>query len=192
MSDTEKKQDREPWIDRTLYEGRPEKEEERLEKELRTYDLLDKLEIPYWRVDHEVMPTIEACLEVDKILGVAICKNLFLCNAQKTKFYLLMMPGTKQFKTKELSKQIGSARLSFAPAEFMEKFLDILPGSVSVMGLMNDRERQVQLIIDREVAKEEYLGCHPCINTSSIKLRMKDVLEKFLPAVGHEAVLVEL
>ncbi len=181
-----------PWIDRTLYEGRPIKEEGRLEKELRTYDLLDKLGIPYWRVDHEVMPTIEACQEVDKILGIEICKNLFLCNAQKTKFYLLMMPGTKQFQTKVLSKQIGSSRLSFAPAEFMEKYLDICPGSVSVLGLMNDRDKQVRLVIDREVAKEEYLGCHPCINTSSLKLQMKDVLEKFLPAVGHEAVFVDL
>ncbi len=180
------------WLDRTLYEGRPGDETGRLRKELRTYDLLDRLGIAYWRADHGVMPTIEACREVDKLLGIEICKNLFLCNAQKTKFYLLMMPGTKQFKTKDLSKQIGSSRLSFGPAEFMEQYLDIQPGSVSVMGLMNDKENQVQLLIDRQVAKEEYLGCHPCINTSSLKIRMQDVLEKFLPAVGHEAVFVEL
>lgn len=180
------------WLDRTLYEGRPREETGRLQKEIRTYDLLDKLGIAYWRVDHAVLPTIEACREVDKLLGTRICKNLFLCNAQKTKFYLLMMPGTKQFKTKDVSKQIGSPRLSFGPAEFMERYLDIQPGSVSVMGLMNDKENQVQLLIDRHVAEAEYLGCHPCINTSSLKLRTRDVLERFLPAVGHEAVYVDL
>ncbi|MCI8853956.1 MAG: prolyl-tRNA synthetase associated domain-containing protein [Lachnospiraceae bacterium] len=180
------------WVDRTLYQGRPEKEEGRLPKEVRTYDLLDRLRIPYWRVDHDVIPTIEACQEVDKLLGIQICKNLFLCNAKKTDFYLLLMPGEKQFKTKDLSKQIGSSRLSFGPGEFMEEFLDIQPGSVSVLGLMNDRENRVQLIIDRQVAQEEYLGCHPCINTSSLKLSMADVLEKFLPAVKHEPIFVDL
>lgn len=182
------------WIDPTLYEGRPEKEKEagRLPKELRTYDLLDKLQIPYWRMDHDVMPTIEACQDVDKLLGIEICKNLFLCNAQKTRFYLLMMPGTKQFKTKDLSKQINSSRLSFAGSEFMEEFLDITPGSVSILGLMNDTNNRVQLLIDKEVADAEYLGCHPCINTASLKLRTEDVLKRFLPAVGHEAIFVEL
>ena len=182
------------WIDPVLYEGRPEpeKEEGRLSKEIRTYDLLDELKIPYWRMDHDVMPTIEACQEVDKLLGIEICKNLFLCNAQKTRFYLLMMPGEKQFKTKDLSKQIGSSRLSFAGAEFMEEFLDITPGSVSVLGLMNDKDNRVQLLIDKSVADAEYLGCHPCINTASLKLRTEDVLKKFLPAVRHEAIIVEL
>lgn len=182
------------WIDPVLYEGRPEKEKEegRLPKELCTYDLLDELQIPYWRMDHDIMPTIEACQEVDKLLGIEICKNLFLCNAQKTKFYLLLLPGDKQFKTKDLSKQINSARLSFGTADFMEEFLDITPGSVSVLGLMNDKDNRVQLLIDRAVAQEEYLGCHPCINTSSLKLRTADVLEKFLPAVNHEPIFVEL
>lgn len=164
----------------------------RLPKEMAVYDLLEKLEIPYLRLDHEVAPSIEACQDVDKILGIEICKNLFLCNRQKTDFYLLMMPGTKAFKTKELSHQIGTARLSFADAAFMEEFLDITPGSVSIMGLMNDKGNRVRLLIDREVAESEFLGCHPCINTSSMKLRTKDVLEKFLPAVGHGYTVVEL
>ena len=156
------------------------------------YDLLERLEIPYVRVDHEVTPSIEACHDVDKMLGISLCKNLFLCNAGKTKFYLLMMPGDKQFKTKDLSKQIQSSRLSFAPAEFMEKLLAITPGSVSVLGLMNDKNHQVQLVIDQEVVKQEYLGCHPCINTSILKLRTSDVLYKLLPALGHEPVFVQL
>ena len=166
--------------------------EGRLAKEMAVYDLLEGLEIPYERMDHEVAASVEDCHEVDKILGIHICKNLFLCNSQKTAFYLLMMPGEKKFLTKDLSKQINSARLSFAGPEFMEKYLNITPGSVSVMGLMYDKEHQVKLLIDSDVLKEEYLGCHPCINTSSLKLKLSDVLEKFLPYTGHDYTVVTL
>ena len=166
--------------------------EGRLAKEMAVYDLLDELHIPYERVDHEEAASIEDCQNVDKLLGIQICKNLFLCNSQKTAFYLLLMPGEKKFLTKDLSKQIGSARLSFAGAEYIERFLNITPGSVSIMGLMNDREHQVKLLIDRDVLKDEYLGCHPCINTSSLKLKTADVLEKFLPFTGHDYTIVEL
>lgn len=175
-----------------LVKGRPQDESGRLEKEIRVYDLLDKLQIPYERVDHEVAETMEACREIDEVLGADICKNLFLCNRQKTNFYLLMILGDKKFKTKDISSQIGSARLSFAGTEDMEKYLDITPGSVSVMGLMNDREDQVQLLVDEDLLKGEYLGCHPCINTSSLKLKTADVLGPFLKAVHHEMITVKL
>ncbi len=175
-----------------LVQGRPASEEGRLEKELRTYDLLDELGIPFQRVDHEAIATIDGCQEVEQILHTHICKNLFLCNRQKTEFYLLMMPGPKVFKTKDLSHQLGVARLSFAEAEYMEQFLDITPGSVSVMGLMNDREHRVRLLIDEDVLKDTYIACHPCINTSSIKLTTDDLMNKFLPAVEHEATIVVL
>lgn len=175
-----------------LIKGRPDDQTGRLEKEIRVYDLLDKLEMEYYRTDHEPATTMEVCNDIDKILGTLICKNLFLCNRQKTQFYMLMMPGDKVFKTKDLSKQINSARLSFADEEYMQEFLDITPGSVSIMGLMNDKDNRVQLLIDREVLAEESLGCHPCINTSSLKLKTREVLEKFLPAVHHEAIIVEL
>ncbi|MBE5971639.1 MAG: prolyl-tRNA synthetase associated domain-containing protein [Lachnoclostridium sp.] len=180
------------YIDKTLYNGTPEDLSDRLPKEIRTYDLLDFLHVPFSRLDHDETASIESCMEVEKLLGIHICKNLFLCNAQKTKFYLLMMPGTKKFKTKNLSKQINSARLSFAGDEFMEKFLDITPGSVSVLGLANDTENQVQLLIDADVLKDEYIGCHPCINTSSLKIKTADLLDKILPAVHHEYILVDL
>lgn len=181
------------YIDRTLYIGRPSDISGRPEKEIRTYDLLDSLHVPYQRLDHDAMSTIEACHEVDKLLGIEICKNLFLRNAQKTDFYLLMMPGNKKFKTAILSKQIGSARLSFAEPEFMEQFLDITPGSVSVLGLMNDKEHRVRLLIDKDVLENhEYIGCHPCINTSSLRLRTRDLLDKILPAIGHPYTLVDL
>ena len=176
-----------------LVKGRPDSNEGRLEKEIRTYDLLDSLGIQYERVDHEEANTMEACLAIDEILAPAvICKNLFLCNTQQTKFYLLMIREDKKFKTKDISKQINSARLSFAPAEYMERFLDITPGSVSVMGLMNDKENQVQLLVDEDVLKGEYFGCHPCINTSSLKLKVEDVFGKFLEAIHHEYIVVNL
>lgn len=175
-----------------LFRGRPENNDGREEKEIRVYDMLDKLGIEYQRTDHGHADTMEACQEIDAILEVVICKNLFLCNRQQTKFYLLMMPGDKPFKTKELSAQINSARLSFGSAEKMEEYLDILPGSVSVMGLMNDKDNAVQLLIDEDVLKGEYFGCHPCVNTSSLKLKTKDVIEKFLPEVKHEPIIVHL
>ena len=175
-----------------LYKGRPDTNEGRLEREIRVYDFLDDHGIEYWRTDHAPADTMEVCYEIDAVLGATICKNLFLCNRQKTKFYLLMMPGDKPFKTKELSSQINSARLSFASAEAMEEYLDILPGSVSVMGLMNDKENAVTLLVDEDVLKGEYVGCHPCVNTSSLKIKTTDVFDKFLKAVGHTATVVHL
>lgn len=178
-------------LDKTIYQGRPE-QDGRLEKEMAVYDLLDSLGVSYGRVDHEPLMTIEACQEVDRLLGIEICKNLFLCNRQQTEFYLLLMPGKKPFKTKFLSKQIGSARLSFADAEHMEEYLNITPGSVSVMGLMNDKDNHVQLLIDKELLEEEKFGCHPCMNTSTLMLDTRDVLGKILPAISHEYQVVEL
>ena len=175
-----------------LVNGRPETNVGRLDKEIRVYDLLDELHIDFQRIDHEVAMTMEACEEIDKALHATICKNLFLCNRQETAFYLLMMPGDKKFKTKELSKQLGVARLSFARESFMEELLDITPGSVSVMGLMNDRDNRVQLVMDEDVLKGEYIGCHPCINTSSLRIRTEDMLKIIIPAMGHEPVVVSL
>ena len=175
-----------------LQKGRPADTAGRLDKEIRTYDLLDRLGVEYERIDHEPAMTMEDCKEVDQLLEAVICKNLFLCNRQKTAFYLLMIPDTKVFHTKDLSAQIGSARLSFAKPEYMEEFLDITPGSVSVMGLMNDKEHRVQLLIDEDVLDGEYVGCHPCINTSSIRFKVKDLIEKVIPAMGHDFVKVKL
>lgn len=175
-----------------LYEGRPTDLTRRLPREIRVYDFLDKLGISYFRTDHEAAGTMEMCNAIDAVLGVVICKNLFLCNRQKTAYYLLMMPGDKKFKTKELSAQINSARLSFADAEDMLRYLDIEPGSVSIMGLMNDTEHRVSLLVDEDVLKDEYVGCHPCVNTSSLKLRTADVFDTYLKAVGHSMKTVHL
>ncbi|MBE6006808.1 MAG: prolyl-tRNA synthetase associated domain-containing protein [Sarcina sp.] len=175
-----------------LYSGRPEDLSGRLPREVRTYDFLYSLQIPYQRTDHERADNMEACYEIDAVLGVLMCKNLFLCNRQKTKFYLLMMPGDKKFKTKELSSQIHSARLSFAGEDAMLKYLDIEPGAVSIMGLMNDKDKDVTLLIDEDVLRDEYIGCHPCVCTSSLKIRTEDLVNKFLPATGHTYTTVHL
>lgn len=181
----------------TLEKGRPADCSGRLDKEIRTYDLLDSLGVKYERIDHEAVMTIDACTEVDKVLaegteGTEVCKNLFLCNRQETVFYLLMLPGAKKFNTKEVSAQLGVARLSFAKENYMEEFLDITPGSVSVMGLMNDTDNHVQLLIDEDLLKNEFFGCHPCINTSSLRIRVRDLTDKILPAVHHEPIIIHL
>ena len=175
-----------------IQKGRPTDVSGRTEREIKVYDLLDELKIDYLRIDHERADTMEACSEIDTALGAEICKNLFLCNRQKTDFYLLLMPGNKPFKTKELSGQLGTARLSFAGPEDMEKYLGVTPGSVSVMGLMNDTERKVTLLIDEDILKGEFIGCHPCENTASLKLSVSDITEKFLPKTGHFVTEVKL
>ena len=175
-----------------LQHGRPADCSGRLEKEIRCYDLLDSLSIEYNRLDHEPAMTMEICAEIDKSLGGLICKNLLLCNRQCTAFYMLMMPGDKVFKTKDLSAQIGSSRLSFADSKYMEEFLDITPGSLSILGLMNDQEHRVQLLIDEEVLQSEFVGCHPCINTSSLCMHTADLKTKLIPALGHEPIIVSL
>ena len=175
-----------------LENGRPEGNAGRLDKEIRCYDLLDSLGVEYQRIDHEAAMTMEACAAIDEALGATICKNLLLCNRQETVFYLLLTPGGKVFKTSELSKKIGSSRLSFAKGEYMERFLDITPGSLSILGLMNDRENHVNLLIDEDVLKGEYIGMHPCINTSSLRLKTADLVERIIPAMGHAPTIVTL
>lgn len=175
-----------------LLNGRPDDFDDRSEREKRVYDLLDTLGVTYERVDHPRAETMEACVEIDKALGVTMCKNLFLCNRQKTDFYLLLMPGDKPFKTKDLSSQLGISRLSFADSDAMLELLDILPGSVSVMGLMNDKSCRVQLLIDRDIISDSFIGCHPCECTSSMKISTADIVQKFLPAVKHQYITVDL
>ena len=175
-----------------LLTGRPADESGRLAKEIRVYDFLDKLGIHYQRVDHDAAMTMEACAEIDRVLNATTCKNLLLSNRQNTVFYLLLMPGDKPFVTKELCHQIGSSRLSFAGPEYMLEYLDITPGSLSVLGLMNDTDRHVQLLIDEDVLQGEYIGFHPCINTSSLRFKTADLLQVILPALERDYTVVHL
>lgn len=175
-----------------IEKGRPASTEGRLKKEIKAYDFLDSLGIEYERADHEPAMTMEECLLIDASLGAKTCKNLFLANRQQTAFYLLLIPGDKPFKTKDISNQIGSSRLSFGSHELMEELLDITPGSLTVLGLMNDLDRDVTLLIDEDVLSEEYFGCHPCINTSTVKFRTSDLIEKVIPALKHRPTMVNL
>ena len=161
-----------------LVEGRPADCTGRLAKEVRVYDLLDSLGVTYQRIDHEPAMTMEACAEIDRVLDATICKNLLLCNRQCTSFYLLMLPGEKSFKTSTFSKTIGSSRLSFADPQYMD--------------LMNDKDHRVELIMDEDILKGEYIGFHPCINTSSLRLKTADLMEKIIPAMGHEPRIVAI
>ena len=174
------------------YKGRPADTGSRMEKEIRVYDLLDRLGIEYDRLDHRPADSSdpEICREVEASLGARICKNLFLANRQRTKFYLLMMPDDKVFRSSEVSKQAGSSRLHFAEPEYMEKYLDTTPGSASVMGLMNDTGREVQLLVDEDLLSQEFIGCHPCINTSSLRIRSEDVFGRFIEHTGHSDFII--
>lgn len=175
-----------------LEKGRPEQGGKRLAKEMKSYDVLDQLGIEYWRIDHQPAMTIEECYEIEQYLGTTICKNLFLCNRQQTQFYLLVMPGKKKFQTKLVSGQLGVARLSFAAEEYLEEYIDITPGSVSILGLINDQKHRVQLLVDEEVLEEDFFACHPCINTSSLKMKTTDIFDKFVPAIEHAPVFLNL
>ena len=177
-------------LDHTRYTARPT--DKRLPKEERVYDLLERLGVPFERVDHDAVGTIEGCAEIEKLLDIEICKNLFLRNSKGDQYYLLMLPGGKHLVTKDLAKKIGSTRLSFGTPEKMEEYLDITPGSVSVLGLMNDHGNNIQFLVDNDIKKWEYFGCHPCINTSSLKIKTADLFSKILPAVGHEPVFVDI
>ncbi|MGI5898751.1 MAG: prolyl-tRNA synthetase associated domain-containing protein [Christensenellales bacterium] len=176
--------------DYRIYEKKPAPEG-RSPLEMASYELLDSLAVKYQRVDHEPAMTIDDCKDVDALLGIGICKNLFLCTANKQNFYLLLMPGHKPFKSKVFSKLVGSSRLSFASPEHMAKHLGVSPGSVSVLCLLEDKEQKVRLVIDKELLKDEFFGCHPCANTSSIKISTADLFDKVLPAMERRPLMVE-
>lgn len=161
-------------------------------QESAAFDLLDTLGMDYDRVSHDAAFNMELCADVSAVLGVSVCKNLFLCNRQKTSFYLLCMPPDKPFHTKDLSTQINSSRLSFAPEDSLWELLHCHPGSATVLGLANDTEHRVQLLLDREVYDAPYMSCHPCICTSTLKPKTSDVLTRLLPHTGHTPIVVDL
>ena len=168
-----------------LYNGRPESNEGRLEKEIKVYDFLDEIGVPFVRVDHEVVMTIEACKGIDETLGITINKNLFLCNRQETEFFLLLMIEDKPFKTKDVSKTIGKARLSFGKDEKLFEYLQCRGGSISPMGLLFDKDNDVNLIIDEELLKFPEFCVHPCDNSGSLAIKTEDFLKVFLRKTGH-------
>ncbi len=176
----------------TIENGRPADEIGRLPKEIAVYDLLEQLGIPFVRADHAAAFTMDACESVSAALQTPICKNLFLCNRQKTNFYLLLMPGNKPFRTKEITSQLGCTRLSFAPEDALEQLLQLTPGSATIFGLMHDTENRVQLLVDRDLLDASTFGCHPCINTSTLRMQTSDIFDKLTDALHHPYTLVTL
>lgn len=176
----------------TIETGRPADCSGRLGKECAVYDLLEQLDIPFTRADHPAAFTMEECEAVSQALHTPICKNLFLCNRQKTAFYLLLLPASKPFRTKEITAQLGCARLSFAGEEQLASLLHLTPGSATIFGLQYDTENRVQLVVDRDLLDEAYFGCHPCINTSTIRLKTSDVFDRLTHALHHDYTLVTL
>ncbi len=176
----------------TIETGRPADCSGRLEKECAVYDLLEQLNIPFTRADHPAAFTMEECEAVSQALHTPICKNLFLCNRQKTAFYLLLLPASKPFRTKEITAQLGCARLSFAGEEQLASLLHLTPGSATIFGLQYDTENRVQLVVDRDLLDEANFGCHPCINTSTIRLSTSDVFDRLTHALHHDYTLVTL
>ena len=162
------------------------------ETQTAVFAALQELGIPFERVEHENADTMEDCAAIGAALGADVCKNLVLCNRQKTSFYLLTMPGDKPFFTKDLSHQIGSSRLSFASPDAMEELLHVQPGSASILALLFDKEHRVQLVMDRETKEQEFFCCHPCRNTGTLKMKTADVLSTFLRHTGHEPIAVDL
>lgn len=175
-----------------VYRNKPIDISERCDKEVAVYDMLDRLNIEYERVDHDAIKNMDGFREIDKVLNVKMCKNLFLTTANKKNFYLFLMPGNKKFVTKVFSKLVGASRLSFAKEELMERYLNTSPGSASILGLMNDIDKKVKLVIDSDVYNSEFIGCHPLVNTSSLKIKTSDIVEKFLKETGHDVLVVDI
>ena len=174
-----------------VYRGVPKDIDSRQEKEKMCYDFLGKLDIDYEVVDHEEASDMDRCREIESVLGVKICKNIMLCNRQESRFFIFMMPGDKKYVTKEFSKKIGMSRLSFAKEKHLKEFLNVSSGSVSVLALLNDTDNKVELVIDRDVIQQDHIRCHPCVNTSTLKIKTEDFLNKIIPALKKEVMIID-
>ena len=174
-----------------VYRGVPKDIDSRQEKERKCYDFLSKLGIDYEVVDHEEASDMDRCREIESVLGVKICKNIMLCNRQESRFFIFMMPGDKKYITKEFSKKIGMSRLSFAKEKYLKEFLNVSSGSVSVLALLNDTDNKVELVIDRDVIQQDHIRCHPCVNTSTLKIKTEAFLNKIITALKKEVMIID-
>lgn len=174
----------------TIYTSRPT--DKRSETEELVYDVLEKLNISFHRTDHSPAATIHECKKIEKYLDVSICKNLFLTNNKKDIFCLLLICGDKKFESGKVSRQVGSSRLSFASDAELMQFLGITSGSVSIFGIINDTDNKVRVAIDSDLLKQEFIGCHPCKNTTTLKIKTCDIMEKFIPYARHNTFIINL
>ena len=155
-------------------------------------DYLKNLGIEFSVISHDAAETLEKCAEIEKIIGGKICKNLFLQTTTGSVHYLLMMSSKKKFVTKEVSKLLGSSRLSFASGEKMEEMLGTSSGSLSITSLVFDKDKKVKLAIDKDVISEEYICCHPCDCTATLKIKTSDVTDILIPSLGVAPIIIDI
>ncbi|HKJ26010.1 MAG TPA: prolyl-tRNA synthetase associated domain-containing protein [Anaerolineales bacterium] len=155
------------------------------------FTILDDLSIQYKRIDHVPVYTSQQARELIPEQQAASVKNLFLKDKKGRQHFLVAIADHKSLDMKKLASQIGSTRLSLASPDRLQTYLGVEPGAVSLLALVNDPENQVQLLIDRDVWDEQFLQCHPLVNTATLILAMDDV-KRFLEGVGHSPKLVEI
>ncbi|MBV7276096.1 prolyl-tRNA synthetase associated domain-containing protein [Clostridium sp. PL3] len=158
----------------------------------KTYHTLNDLHIPFERVDTDEAITMEDCVQIDKKLDMKMVKTLFLCNRQQTAFYLFITVGDKPFKSKEFSNALGVARVSFAPADLMEKMLGTKIGAATVFSAMLDKDNAVQIVFDKDITHEEWYGCSDGTTTGYMKIKTAQIIHDFLPYVKHMPAIVEV
>lgn len=167
-------------------------EDERGALETKVYQELERLNISYERVDNDTVETMEECVEISEKLGAEIRKTIVCCNRQKTEFFLVVLPASKRFDSKLFAAMMRTARVSFASAEDMESLIGLTPGEASVMGILNDPEAKIKVVVDKAVADAEWFACNPGANTTHIRFKTKQLLDTFLPAENHKAEIIML
>ncbi len=156
------------------------------------YTKLNELNIQFDRVDNDTVEAMEECVEISNKLGAEIRKTIIVCNEKKTQFYLVVLPAEKRFDSKLFRDKMGCSRVSFAKAEDMQEILGVVPGSATIMSVINDKDNIVKVAIDKEVADSEFFACNTGENTRHIKIKTSDLLNVFLPNVNHEPTIIEL
>lgn len=156
------------------------------------YLLLEKLGIDFTRVENEPAVSMEDCKNIDKAFGEETIKTIFLTNRQKTKFYLLSMPASKPFITKDFGSALEIPRVSFADGELLLEMLGTPHGAATPLSIIRDEENKILMVIDEDIMKKEKLVVTDSTLHGYICLKGKDLVEKFLPVSGHQPILVKL
>lgn len=168
----------------------PESYQTRLQQMV--YQTLVKLHIPFERVHTDEAITMEDCTQIDATLKMKMVKTLFLCNRQKTNYYLFITCGTKPFRSKDFSNALGVPRVSFAPVDKMEELLQTKVGAATVFSALLDKNQQVQIVFDKDVLAEEWYGCSDGTTTGYMKVRTAQILHEFLTFAGHTPAVIEV
>ncbi len=156
-------------------------------------NILKKLDIHYELVNHKAVYTIEDMNNLNKEIfkGAEICKNLFLRDQKGKRHFLVVLCSDKKADMTKIQEQALSTRLSFASSERLMKYLKLEPGHVSPMGLMNDEEKEVEVLIDKDLKDKSLLAIHPNTNEASILITYEDLM-KFIKAMGNEYEFIEI